>query len=180
MPPKRVVRQLRESYKEASNLRSELLPPQVIDPDHTNKRMNPDLSRTDSLVLLLDGAPPSPHSPTGFIPTSDGPASYSTFSKNVKEANSRRKLEKRLAETAAEADRRANEAQTAATKVSEANAKEQQEITAKEARRLAYLALVKQQYREDMDAQKAELNKDKEAQKANFFDDEDSDVLSTA
>jgi membrane-bound lytic murein transglycosylase len=160
MPPKRVVRQLRESYKEASNLRSELLPPQVIDPDHTNKRMNP--SRTDSFVLLLDGAPPSPHSPTGFIPTSDGPASYTTFSKNVKEANSRRELEIRLAETAAEA-------QTAATKVSEANAKAQQEITAKEARRLAYFALVKQQYREDMDAQKA-----------NFFDDEDSDVLSTA
>jgi hypothetical protein len=39
-------------------------------------------------------------------------ASYSTFSKNVKEANSRREVEKRLAEIAAEADRRANEAQT--------------------------------------------------------------------
>jgi hypothetical protein len=65
--------------------------------------MNPDLPRTDSLVLLSDGAPPSPHSPTGFIPTSDGPASYSTFSKNAKEANSRREVEKRLAETAAEA-----------------------------------------------------------------------------
>jgi hypothetical protein len=107
MRPKRVVQQLRkESYKEASNLRSEMLPgPQVIDPDHTNKRMNPDLPRTDSLVLLSDGAPPSPHSPTGFIPTSDGPASYSTFTKNAKEAHSRREVEKRLAETAAEADR---------------------------------------------------------------------------
>jgi hypothetical protein len=71
MPSKRVVQQLRkESYKEASNLRSEMLPePQIIDPDHTNKRMNPDLAQTDSLVLLSDGAPPSPHSPTGFIPT---------------------------------------------------------------------------------------------------------------
>jgi hypothetical protein len=62
MPSKRVIKQLRkESYKEASNLRSEMLPePQIIDPDHTNKRMNPDLARTDSLVLLSDGAPPSP------------------------------------------------------------------------------------------------------------------------
>jgi hypothetical protein len=74
--------------------------------------VNPDLPRTDSLVLQSDGAPPSPQSSTGFIPTSDGPASYSTFSKNVKEANSRREVEKRLAEIAAEADRRANEAQT--------------------------------------------------------------------
>jgi hypothetical protein len=92
MPSKRVVQQLRkESYKEASNLRSEMLPePQIIDPDHTNKRMNPDLPRTDSLILLSDGAPPSPHSATGFIPTSDGPGSYSTFAKNVREANSRR------------------------------------------------------------------------------------------
>jgi hypothetical protein len=55
MPPKRIVQQLRESYIEASNLRSVLLPePQVIDSDHTNKRMNPDLPRTDSLVLLSD------------------------------------------------------------------------------------------------------------------------------
>jgi hypothetical protein len=69
--------------------------------------VNPDLPRTDSLVLQSDGAPPSPQSSTGFIPTSDGPASYSTFSKNVKEANSRREVE-----IAAEADRRANEAQT--------------------------------------------------------------------
>jgi hypothetical protein len=89
MRPKRVVQQLRkEPYKEASNLRSEMLPePQVIDPDHTNKRMNPDLPRTDSLVLLSDGAPPSPHSPNGFIPTSDGPASNSTFLQNAIEGS---------------------------------------------------------------------------------------------
>jgi hypothetical protein len=163
MPSKRVVQQLRkESYKEASNLRSEMLPePQIIDPDHTNKRMNPDLAQTDSLVLLSDGAPPSPHSPTGFIPTSDGPASYSTFSKNAKEANSRREVEKRLAETAAEADRRASEA-------AELRIKAQQDIASKEARRLAYLAKAKQQW-EDMEAQKAESLK--EAQKADFFDD---------
>jgi hypothetical protein len=46
MPSKRVIKKLRkELYKEASNLRSEMLPePQIIDPDHTNKRMNPDLA----------------------------------------------------------------------------------------------------------------------------------------
>jgi hypothetical protein len=132
--------------------------------------MNPDLPPTDSLVLLSDGAPPSPHSPTGFIPTSDGPASYSTFSKNVKEANSRWEVEKRLAETAAEAERRANEAQIAVTKA-------QQEGAIKDARRLAYFALAKQQW-EDMEAQKAESQK--EVQKADFFDEENFDLESNA
>jgi hypothetical protein len=154
MPSKRVIKQLRkESYKEASNLRSEMLPePQIIDPDHTNKRMNPDLPRTDSLVLLSDGAPPSPHSPIGFIPTSDGPGSYSTFAKNVREANSRREVEKRLAETAAEADRRANEA-------AELRIKAQQDVASKEERRLAFLANAKQQW-EDMEAQKTDAQRE--------------------
>jgi hypothetical protein len=67
--------------------------PQAIDLDHTNKCIIPDIPRTDSLVLLSDGAPPSPHSPTGFIPISDGPAIYSIFTKNAKEANSRREVE---------------------------------------------------------------------------------------
>jgi hypothetical protein len=139
--------------------------------------MNPDLPRTDSLVLLSDGAPPSPHSPTGFIPTSDGPASYSTFSKNVKEANSRWEVEKRLAEAAAEAERRVNEAQIAVTKAAEIEAKAQQEGAIKEARRLAYFALAKQQW-EDMEAQKAESQK--EAQKADFFDEENFYLESNA
>jgi hypothetical protein len=67
--------------------------PQAIDLDHTNKRIIPDIPRTDSLVLLSDGAPLSPHSPTGFIPITDGPAIYSTFTKNAKEANSHREVE---------------------------------------------------------------------------------------
>jgi hypothetical protein len=139
--------------------------------------MNPDLRRTDSLVLLSDGAPPSPLSPTGFIPSCDGPASYSTFSKNAKEVNSRREVEKRLAETAAEADRRANEAQIAVTKAAEIKAKAQQDGAAKESRRLAYFALAKQQW-EDMEAQKADSQK--EAQKADFFDNKNFDLKSNA
>jgi hypothetical protein len=126
--------------------------------------MNLDLPRTDSLVLLSDGAPPSPHSPTGFIPTSDGPASYSTFSKKAKEANSRREVEKRLAETAAEADRRANEA-------AELRIKTQQDIASNEARRLAHLAKAKQQW-EDMEAQKTDSQR--EVQKADFFENENN------
>jgi hypothetical protein len=153
-------------YNNSEKNHTKKLQTQVIDPDHTNKRMNPVLPRTDSLVLLSDGAPPSPHSPTGFIPTSDGPASYSTFSKNAKEANSRREVEKRLAETAAEADRRANEA-------AEIKAKAQQDVASNEARRLAYLALAKQQW-EDMEAQKADSKR--EAQKADFFEDENNRV----
>jgi hypothetical protein len=106
MPPKRVVQQPRETFKDASNLsanenftsssasassfqsipRTGYLPTlTVIDPDHTNKRMNPDLPKTDSLVLLSDGDAPSPISPIGFIPTSDGPASYSTFVRQTRE-----------------------------------------------------------------------------------------------
>jgi hypothetical protein len=158
-------------YNNSEKNHTKKLQTQVIDPDHTKKRMNPVLPRTDSLVLLSDGAPPSPHSPTGFIPTSDGPASYSTFSKNAKEANSRREVEKRLAETAAEADRRANEA-------AEIEAKAQQDVASNEARRLAYLALAKQQW-EDMEAQKADSKR--EAQKADFFEDENNfDLQSNA
>jgi hypothetical protein len=83
--------------------------PTVIDPDHTNKRMNPDLPKTNSLVLLSDGDAPSPLSPIGFIPTSEGPANYPTFVRQTREqtreATSRREVDKRPADTAAEAAR---------------------------------------------------------------------------
>jgi hypothetical protein len=81
------------------------------------------------------------------------------------------KSRKRLAETAAEADRRANEAQIAVTKATEIKDKAQQDGAVKEARRLAYFALAKQQW-EDMEAQKAD------SQKANLFDDENFDIES--
>jgi hypothetical protein len=155
MPSKRVVQQPRETFKDASNLsanenftsssasassfqsnpRTGYLPtPTVIDPDHTNKRMNPDLQKTDSLVLLSDGDAPSPISPIGFIPTSDGPASYLTFVRQTREqtreATSRREVDKRLADTASEAARRIKEAQTAAAKSLKLKAEEQQVQTA--------------------------------------------------
>jgi hypothetical protein len=83
------------------------------------------------------------------------------------------KSRKRLAETAAEADRRANKAQIAVTKFTEIKAKAQQDGAVKEARRLAYFALAKQQW-EDMEAQKAD------SQEANLFDDENFDIESNA
>jgi hypothetical protein len=92
--------------------------------------MNPDLPKTDSLVLLSDGDAPSPLSPIGFIPTSEGPANYSTFVRQTREqtreATSRREVDNRLADTAAEAARRIKEAQTAAAKSLELKAKKQQ------------------------------------------------------
>ena len=130
MPPKRKPkRKLREiTYKDTQNLqRSEQLPePQT--PIVIRKRMSLNSSQTDSLVLVSDGAPPSPNEPDG-IQTIGDHASYSSFSRRVnrerqakeardasksrerenskaKEANSRREVEKRLAETAAEANRR--------------------------------------------------------------------------
>jgi hypothetical protein len=154
MPPNRKPKQkLREiTYKNTQNLsRSEQLPeprtPIVIEVDHSRKRMSLNSSQTDSSVLVWDGAPPSPDSPD-FIPSTDGPASYSSYSRRVnrelqakeardasksreresskaREANSRRDVEKRLAESAAEANRRKKAADS------------------KNAARLAYLELVK-------------------------------------
>jgi hypothetical protein len=135
MPPKRKPKQkLREiRYKDTQNLqRSEQLPepqtPIVIEIDHSRKRMSLNSSQRDSLVLVSDGAPPSPDEPDA-IQTIDDHASYSSFSRRANrerqakeardasksqerenskasEANSRREVEKCLAETAAEANRR--------------------------------------------------------------------------
>jgi hypothetical protein len=117
-------------------------------------------SNTDSVILVSDGAPPSPPSPTNFIPTAnDDPTSYATFSRRVArenlEANSRRDVEKRLAETAAEADRRTKEARKATEKSLEAEAQ-------KASARTAYIELIKTQHAE-REAQKAEHQRLKDA-----------------
>jgi hypothetical protein len=73
MPPKRKPKQiLREiTYKDTQNLhRSEQFPepqtPIVIEINHSRKRMSSNSSRTDSLVLVSDDAPPSPNEPDGI------------------------------------------------------------------------------------------------------------------
>jgi hypothetical protein len=73
MPPKCKPKQkLREiTYKDTQNLSrseqvSEPRTPIVIEVDHSRKRMTSNSSRTDSSVLVSDGAPP-PDSPD-FIP----------------------------------------------------------------------------------------------------------------
>ena len=89
MPPKRKRKQkLREiTYKDTQNLqRNEQLPepqtPIVIEIDHSRKRMSLNSSQRDSLVLVSDGAPPSPDEPDA-IQTIDDHASYSSFSRRV-------------------------------------------------------------------------------------------------
>ena len=154
MPPKRKQKLSEIKYNDSQNLLSEQLPeprkPIVIEVDHSRKRMSLKDSQTDSLVLLSDGAPPSPNSLTSFIPITDGPASCSTYIRWVyrekqakeaswKEASSGRDVEKRLAESAAESDRCTKEAKKAADDALEAEAQ------AKTANRLAYIELVKAQ-----------------------------------
>jgi hypothetical protein len=171
------------TYKDSQNLsRSGQLPeprtPIVIEVDHSRKRMSLNSSQTDSSVLVSDGAPPSPNSPE-FIPSTDGPAGYSSFSRRVNrerqakeardasksrerenskagEAYSRRDVEKYLAETAAEANRRKKAADD------DLEAEAQEASDAKTAFRLAYLELVKPQ-NDERESQKAEHQRFKEA-----------------
>jgi hypothetical protein len=214
MPPKRKPKQkLREiTDKDTQNLhRSEQLPepqtPIVIEIDHSRKRMSSNSSRTDSLVLVSDGAPPSPKEPDG-IQTIDDHASYSSFSRRVnrerqakeardasksrerenfksREANSRREVEKRFAETAAEANRRkkaaedaleaeANRRKKAADDALDAEAHDN--AVAKNTSRQAYHELVKAQYAE-RETQKAEHQRLKDA--FLFSNPDDQSVQST-
>jgi hypothetical protein len=168
----------------------------VIEIDHSRKRMRLNSSQRDSLVLVSDGAPPSPDEPDA-IQTIDDHASYSSFSRRVnrerqakeardasksrerensktREANSRREVEKRLAETAAQANRRKkaaedaleaekNRRRKAAENALEAEAQEVHDnVDAKNTARQAYLELVKAQHAE-REAQKAERQRFKDA-----------------
>jgi hypothetical protein len=133
-------------------------------------------SQRDSLVLVSDGA--SPDEPDD-IQTIDDHASYSSYSRRVnrdrqakeardasksserensktREANSRREVEKRLAETAAEANRRKKAADDALEAEAHDNA------VVKNTARQAYLELIKAQYAE-RETQKAEHQRLKEA-----------------